>query len=195
MKKIIGLCAAAVLVFGLFACATTGSSGGNAGNSSENSGSRPDWVLNPPQDDEMLFGLGSANSTNESRGWRMAENRARSSISYQITAIVDGMQTDYTRQAGNDGAEIGQNFFEDVGRQLTATVLNGARVEKRGIGGNGTYYMLVSYSESAVRNAGGAAIQQAAARNAQINAENALRAMDAAFAAKRTTTLVETGGE
>jgi hypothetical protein len=156
---------------------------------------RPDWVLNPPQDDEMLFGLGSANSTNESRGWRMAENRARSSISYQITAIVDGMQTDYTKQAGNDGAETGQNFFEDVGRQLTTTVLNGARVEKRGIGGNGTYYVLVSYSESAVRDAGGAAIQQAAVRNAQINAENALRAMDAAFAAKRTTTLVETGGE
>jgi hypothetical protein len=156
---------------------------------------RPDWVLNPPQDDEMIFGMGAANSTSESRGWRMAENRARSSISYQMTAIVEGMQTDYTRQAGNDGAEISQNFFEDVGRQLTATVLNGARVEKRGIGGNGTYYVLVSYSESAVRDAGSAAIQQASARSAQIDAGNALRAMDAALAEKRTPALVETGGE
>jgi hypothetical protein len=155
---------------------------------------RPDWVLNPPQDDEMIFGMGSANSTNESRGWRMAENRARSSISYQITAIVEGMQQDYTQQAGTDGAETSQNFFLDVGRQLTSSVLNGARVEKRGIGSDGTYYVLVSYSESAVRDAGSDAIQ-AAARNAQINAENALRAMDAAFAAKRTPALVETGGE
>jgi hypothetical protein len=154
---------------------------------------RPDWVLNPPQDDEMLFGLGSANSTNESRGWRMAENRARSSISYQITTIVEGMQTDYTKQAGNDGAEIGQSFFEDVGRQLTANALNGARVEKRGVGSNGTYFVLVSYSESALKDAGTAAIQAVA--NVQSSAENALRAMDAAFAAKRTPVLVETGGE
>jgi hypothetical protein len=155
---------------------------------------RPDWVFNPPQDDEMFFGMGSANSTNESRGWKMAENRARNSISYQITAIVEGMQEDYTKQAGTDGAEISQNFFQDVGRQLTANVLNGARIERRGVGSNGTYYILVSYSESAVRDAGTAAIQTAA-RNAQISAENALRAMDAALAAKRTPVLVETGEE
>jgi hypothetical protein len=155
---------------------------------------RPDWVINPPQDDEKLFGMGAANSTNESRGWKMAENRARNSISYQITAIVEGMQEDYTKQAGSDGAEVSENFFRDVGRQLTANVLNGARIEKRGMGSNGTYYVLVSFSESAVRDAGSAAIQTAA-RNAQINAENALQAMDAALAAKRTPELVETGGE
>jgi hypothetical protein len=156
---------------------------------------RPDWVLNPPQDDEKLFGMGAANSTNESRGWKMAENRARNSISYQITAIVEGMQEDYTKQAGTDSAEIGQNFFQDVGRQLTANVLNGARIEKRGIGSNGAYYVLVSFSESAVRDAGSAAIE-AAAKNAQVSAENALRAMDSALAAKRTPpVLVETGGE
>jgi hypothetical protein len=140
----------------------------------------------------MIFGMGAANSTSESRGWRMAENRARSSISYQITAIVEGMQVDYTQQAGNDGAETSQNFFEDVGRQLTANVLNGARIERRGIGSNGTYYVLVSYSESAVREAGTEAIQ-AAARKSQISAANALRAMDTALEAKRTPALIETG--
>jgi hypothetical protein len=147
-------------------------------------------VLNPPQDDEKIFGMGAANSTNESRGWRMAENRARSSISYQITAFVDGMQEDYTMQSGIDGAETGENFFQDVGRQLTATVLSGARVEQRGIGGNGTYYVLVSYPESAVKDATGAAIQTAA-KNARINKEAALRAMDKALAAKGTPELVE----
>jgi hypothetical protein len=155
---------------------------------------RPDWVLNPPQDDEKFFGMGAANSTNESRGWKMAENRARNSISYQITSIVEGMQVDYTTQAGTEDAEASLNFFQDVGRQLTANVLNGARIEKRGIGSNDTYYVLVSYSESAIREAGSAAIQ-AAAKNAQISAENALQAMDTALTAKRTPELVETGGE
>ena len=155
---------------------------------------RPDWVINTPQDEEKLFGLGSAVSTNESRAWRMAENRARSSISYQITAIVEGMQVDYTQQAGNDGGEIGENFFEEIGRQLTANVLNGARVEKRGISSNGTYYVLVSYSESAVRDAGSAAIRTAA-NKAQVDATKALKSMDTVLAAKRTAVLVESGGE
>jgi hypothetical protein len=166
------------------------------GSAPEARANRPAWVSNPPQDDEKIFGMGSAVSTNESRGWRMAENRARTSISYQITAIVRGMQVDYTRQAGSDGAETGQNFFEEVGRQLTITTLNGARVEQRGVGSNGTYYVLVSYSESSARAAGSAAIQREA-ENTQIaiNKDIAMRAMDAEFDKARTPALVETGGE
>jgi hypothetical protein len=38
-------------------------------------------------------------------------------------------------------------------------------------------------------------MQTAAARNAQINMENAMRTMDAALAAEWPTVLVETGGE
>jgi hypothetical protein len=157
-------------------------------------GGEPDWVLNPPQDDEKLFGIGTAKSTNESRGWKMAESNARNSISYQITTIVEGMQVNYTNQAGNDDAETGQNFFEDVGRQLTANVLNGARVDKRGRSSTGTYYVLVSYSESSLKSAASTVIQSAA-KNAQVNANLALQAMDKALAAKRTPELVETGGE
>jgi hypothetical protein len=103
-------------------------------------------------------------------------------------------QNDYTKQAGSDEAETGLNFFQDVGRQMTATVLNGARIVRRGVGSNGTYYVLVSYSESAVRKVGSDAIQTAAAK-AQINAEKALRSMDAGLSAERTPELVETGGE
>jgi hypothetical protein len=122
----------------------------------------------------------------------MAENRARTAISYQITAIVEGMQVDYTKQAGSDGGEAGQSFFEEVSRQLTANVLNGARIEQRGIGSNGTYYALVSYSESALRSAGAAAIQSAA-KDAQVNAASMLQSMDGQLAIKRAPQLVETG--
>jgi hypothetical protein len=104
------------------------------------------------------------------------------------------MQVDYTQQAGNDGAEIGENFFEDVGRQVTTTVLKGAQVEKRGISSNGTYYVLVSYPGGAVREAGSAAIQ-AEANKAQADAAKALQSLDTVLAAKRTPVLVETGGE
>lgn len=153
---------------------------------------RPEWALHPPQDSEKIFGIGAASSPNESRGWRMAENRARSSIAYEITAIIESMQIDYTMQAGSDNATVGQEFFQDVGRQMTFNVLNGARVEERGVSGNGVYYVLMSYSESALRSAGNAAIQ-AATKDAQINAENALRAMDAALASRRAPVMVDSG--
>jgi hypothetical protein len=29
---------------------------------------RPDWVENPPEDEELIYGMGSAVSSNESRG-------------------------------------------------------------------------------------------------------------------------------
>jgi hypothetical protein len=155
---------------------------------------RPDWVLNPPEDEELIYGMGSAVSSNESRGWKMAENRARTSISYQITAIVEGMQEDYQKQAGNDGNEIGQNFFADVSRQLTASVLSGAKIAKRGTGSGGKYYALTSYSVSAVKDSV-RSMTETAAKKAEISANAALQAMDKAFAAKRTPNLVESGGE
>lgn len=178
----------------VFAALVTALAGGGCGSSPAAAArvNRPDWVINPPKDDEKIFGMGSANSTNEGRGWAMAANRARTSISFQITAIVKGMQESYTKQAGNDGAEIGQNFFMEVGRQLTYNALNGARDEIRGIGSNGTYYVLVSYSRSSARSAGSTAIQTAAAKDAQVNKEYAMQAMNEALAAEWPPALVET---
>jgi hypothetical protein len=155
---------------------------------------RPEWVENPPQDEELIFGMGSAVSSNESRGWKLATNRARSEISYQLTTIVEGMQTDYQRQAGTDGAETGLEFFEDVNRQLTANVLSGAKVVKRGVGKDGKYYVLTSYPVSAVKDSIGS-MAETAAKKAEISANAALQAMDKALAAKRTPRLIESGGE
>jgi hypothetical protein len=189
----------AVMVFSLTAlaviagCASAPGPARSAGAQAQ--ADRPDWVLNPPQDEELIYGMGSAVSTNESRGWTMAENRARSSISYQITALVQGMQTDYQRQSGTDGNQVGMEFFEGIGRQLTDNALSGARVAKRGIGKDGTYYVLVSYAESAIRNTVSLQINNEGARYAEFKAKEALAAMDAALAKRRTPTLVETGGE
>jgi hypothetical protein len=153
---------------------------------------RPDWVLNPPQDDTRIYGLGSAQSPDESLGWKMSENRARMSISYQITSIIKGMQVDYQQQAGTSGSEVGLNFFEDIGRQLTASVLSGARTARRGQSRSGTYYALASYSIADIKSAVASNVSSQAAQQARINANNALRAMDVAFAALEAPPLVET---
>jgi hypothetical protein len=124
----------------------------------------------------------------------MATNRARSDISYQLTAIVEGMQTDYQQQAGSDAATTGLEFFEDVSRQLTANALSGARVVKRGVGGDGKYYVLASYSVSAVKDLVNSLVETAA-KKAELSKNVALQGLDNALEAKRTPRLVESGGE
>jgi hypothetical protein len=138
---------------------------------------RPEWVTNPPVDDEKIFGIGVAVESNASRGWRMAENRAHISISYQVTAIVENMKAYY------EDVETGMSFYEEVNRRYTSVILHGMRVEMREQGENGTYYVLVSYPKPALRDEGVAAIQTAA-ENTQIDVAAMLQAMDAAFAAK-----------
>ncbi|MDR1618807.1 MAG: LPP20 family lipoprotein [Treponema sp.] len=177
----------AVMVLMIPGCSTSASGVARSGEMD-----LPDWVFNPDEDETLIFGMGTMASSNESRGWKAAENRARTSISYQITAIVEGMQIDYQQQAGTDGNEAGLNFFEDVGRQLTANALNGARVAKRGVGNGGRYYVLMSYPVSAAKEITQGQIDVAANR-AEIKARQAIEAMDRAFAARRSPSLVESG--
>jgi hypothetical protein len=191
MKRVLfGLMAAVI-----FAVVLTGCSSTPSGVPAE--GDRPEWVLNPPDgsDDGVFYGMGSAESARESRGLRLSENRARLSVSYQLTALVRGMEIDYQQQAGTDDNEVGLGFFEGVSRQLTDNALSGARVVKRGIGKNGTYYALVSFPESAVRNTITAQINNEASRYAEFKAKEAVSAMDAALAEQRKVSLVESGGE
>ncbi|MDR0375736.1 MAG: LPP20 family lipoprotein [Treponema sp.] len=165
--------------------------------SSQTKSTIPVWVTDPPQDEEFIYGTGVAVSTSEARGWKLAENRARASISYQIIDIVEGMQIDFDQQAGPDGAETGESFFEDVSRQLTTSILSGARVVKRGTGKENTYYVMTSYSVSTVKTTVNS-LAESAVEKAEMNRQSAnaaLNAMDKALAVKREPVPVESGSE
>jgi hypothetical protein len=180
MKRSIGLCALAALTLALFACA-----------SAPAGPSRPDWVLNPPEDVDTIYGIGTMKSTNESVGLKAAENRARSSVSYQLTALVEGMQTDYQSQAGAAGVTEVQEFFEDINRQLTANALSGARIVKRGVGGKDSYYALAAYSIAAVKAEVQAQLESAAVKGVKMDAQAALGSLDANLAKKTKPTVVD----
>jgi hypothetical protein len=152
---------------------------------------RPDWVLNPPEDVDTIYGIGTMTSTNESVGWKAAENRARSSISYQLTALIEGMQVDYqTQTAAADATEV-KEFFEDVNRQLTANAMSGSRIVKRGTGARDAYYALASYSIAAVKAEVQAQIESAAVKGVKLDAQAALGIMDANLDRKTTPTVVD----
>jgi hypothetical protein len=152
---------------------------------------RPDWVLNPPEDADTIYGIGTMASTNESLGWKASENRARSSISYQLTALVEGMQTDYQTQTGAAGITETQEFFEDINRQLTANAMSGARIVRRGISGKETYYALASYSIAAVKAEVQAQLESAAVKGVKLDAQAALGSLDENLAKKTNPVVVD----
>jgi hypothetical protein len=153
--------------------------------------SRPDWVLNPPEDADTIYGIGAMTSDNESVGWKASENRARASISYQLTVLVEGMQTDYQTQTGAAGVTETQEFFEDINRQLTANAMSGAKIVKRGVGGKNAYYALASYSVAAVKAEAQAQIEAAAVKGVKLDAQVALGSLDTNLEKKTKPTVVD----
>jgi hypothetical protein len=144
----------------------------------------PSWYENPPEDDEYFFGIGSAKLARADRSRSAAEHRARTSLTFQLEALVDAMETDYYSEAGTIKDAAVAEMFEAVDRQLASAVLRGAKVKERKAGDDGTVYALVVYSEADAENAIKGVIESAASKNARIKSDAALRAMDAAFSNK-----------
>jgi hypothetical protein len=206
MKKM-GLLVIPLLAAGLFGCASqkTAAPVQTAAAPVESAESEapvrtsgvPSWYENPPEDDDYIFGIGSAKMARSDRSRSAAEHRARTSLTFQLESLVDAMETDYYSEAGaglsKDPAVA--EMFEAVDRQLASAVLRRAKVNKRDVGGDGTVYALVAYDQAEAVDAIKGVIESAASKNARIQSDAALRAMDAAFAHKTPPEPVETGGE
>jgi hypothetical protein len=144
----------------------------------------PSWYVNPPEDDGYVFGIGSAKLAKADRSRSAAEHRARTSLTFQLEALVDAMETDYYSEAGTVKDAAVAEMFEAVDRQLASAVLRGAKINKREIGNDGTVYALAVYNQAEAENAIKGVIESAASKNARIKSDAALRAMDAAFSNK-----------
>jgi hypothetical protein len=168
---------AALLVFG---CASKPQSGGS---------NMPDFVLNPPVQDDVLYGIGSAKQASDQMSITMADSRARQSISFQIRTNVQAMITDYARQSGTQDNNVALEFAEVVGRQLVNAELSGAKVIKREKMKDGTFWVLMSYDKIAAAQSAAMIIENETSRYAEFKAMEALRLMD--YQLSRTDTKPE----
>ncbi|MDR3171768.1 MAG: hypothetical protein LBU17_09110 [Treponema sp.] len=139
----------------------------------------PDWFFNPPMQEDVIFGAGSAKMSDLNMSMTMAESRARQSIAFTLNANVQAMITDYTRNAGNTESQSNLSFAETVGRQLTSAKLTGATVYKRGQGSDGTVFVLVALKKADAAKSAAGIIETEAARYAEFKAMDALKMMDA----------------
>ncbi|MDR2484127.1 MAG: LPP20 family lipoprotein [Treponema sp.] len=138
----------------------------------------PDWFLNPPVQEDAIFGSGSAKMSDLNMSLTMAESRARQSIALTLNAYVQAMIVDYTRNAGNVDNTSDLTFAETVGRQLTNAKLSGATVYKRGNGKDGTFYVLVSLKKADAARAASDVIESEAAKYAEFKAMEAIKMME-----------------
>jgi hypothetical protein len=139
----------------------------------------PEWVVNPPLQEDSIFGIGSAKLSSDQRGMEMAEARARQSLAFQLNTNVQAMITDYARDAGTTNNTATLELAETVGRQLTQTTLVGATPSKREKTPDGTWWVMIDYKKTDASRAVAGIIDNEAARYSEFKAMEALKLMDA----------------
>jgi glucan-binding YG repeat protein len=143
----------------------------------------PEWLNDFPPED-VLWGIGSARQSSDSMSMTMAEARARQNIANQLNVEVQGMITDYARDAGSINNQASLALAETVGRQITQATLSGVTPLKRWKSPNGTWWYQLQLKKSDAALAAADIIDSEAARYAEFKTMEALKLMDAQLAKK-----------
>lgn len=159
----------------LAACASTSGSSVPKG--------APDFVLNPPQSDTVIYGVGYAKLATTNMGLTMAETRARAAVARELGTVVKQMIDDYAADASEVSGNKGEAeaFAQSVSRSLSGADVKGAKVIRREQTDDGTWWVLVSYDKTAAEKDALAQLNKDKVNYAAFKNWNAQRDMDAAF--------------
>jgi hypothetical protein len=188
MKNFFCACALFAAVFTAASCASKPSSTIGIGNQSS---SIPDFIENPPESNTEIYGFGSAKLHNEELARQTAEARARRAIANNLSIQVQGMLTDYSREAGTLTDSSSIQLIENVGREITDVKLSGVKIIKRERSKDGTWWALASYPKDAAKDEIANVLEHEASRYAEFKAQEALKMLDAQLDKKQTIITVD----
>ncbi|MDR0449979.1 MAG: LPP20 family lipoprotein [Treponema sp.] len=176
MKKIFPLTAALFLALSAFGCKSQPAS------TAPGPVTLPPWI-NDTAPEDVLWGIGSARQSSSQMSMTTAETRARADIARQLNTVVEGMITDYTRDANMgtaNQATIG--LQESINRQLSQAQLTGARRDQLWTAPDGTFWARVVYSKADAAKFAADSIKNVVdneeARYAEFKAMEAAKMMD-----------------
>jgi hypothetical protein len=149
----------------------------------------PEWLNDFPPED-VLWGIGIAKQSTDNMSMTMAEARARQGIANQLSVEVQGMITDYARDAGTINNQTSLALAESVSRQVTEAKLTGAIPITRWRAPNGTWWFRVQLKKSDAAQAVADIIDSEAARYSEFKAMEALKLMDAQLTKKTGAAVV-----
>ncbi len=144
MKKNVIVIAAVLMIVGLLA----GCAGG--GDKVKERRDMPEWYLNPPVAEDVIYGLGQAKLSSDSLSRDTAIARARKDIALQVSARVQTMMTDYAQEAGAEGNSQSITFIETITKQVADVELKGTTTEEVYPAVDGNWYAMVSYPRNAM---------------------------------------------
>ena len=105
----------------------------------------PEWFLNPPVSEDVIYGLGMAKMSSDSLSRDTAIARARKDVALQVSTRVQSMMTDYAQEAGAEGNTQTINFVETITKQIADVELRNAVTEKVYAAVDGNWFAMVSY--------------------------------------------------
>jgi hypothetical protein len=144
----------------------------------------PPWITEEPPED-MLWGVGISSASQQQLRLTMADAGARADLARQLKVLVQGMVTDYQREAGGIDNTAALGFTESINRQLTEATLQGASRDPKGTWttpDGKTLWMRVKMSKADASNSiAGAmnkAVESESSRYAEFKAQEALKLLD-----------------
>lgn len=139
----------------------------------------PDFVLNPPMADDVIYGVGYGHQSKFSLSLTVAETNARADIARQIETVIQASVTDYAQEAGVDDNTQVISFVETVTREITDQKLSGAKPVSREQDSDGGVWVLMQLDKAQmVLAAEEAFVRNEDAAFANFKAEQALAKLD-----------------
>ena len=176
-----------MLAAGLAAFTAAGCAGPTVSGTTESRDSRdmPEWSLNRPVTEGIIYGVGQAKKQNPSLAKTVAAQRAREEIASAIKVKVESLVKDFMQESGIGNNAKAMEFTQSVSKGVTAASLTGALIKEAFLAKDGTYFVLMEYSlDNARRAAIESARQEEAAWN-EIRADRGFEALEAELAKLR----------
>ena len=115
-------------------------------------GSLPDWFLSPPQNDDVLVGVGvSPDHLPLSIARRVALTDAYSDAARSSSAKVSALLKTWSEERGVDGAPVRIRGVEETANVLASEVLENAKVARLSVDEDDRVFALVTVSLQALR--------------------------------------------
>jgi hypothetical protein len=142
----------------------------------------PPWI-NEVAPEDVLWGIGNARQSSTQMSMTLSETRARADIARQLNTIVEGMITDYTRDANMGTAnQASIGLQESINRQISQAQLTGSRRDQLWTAPDGTFWARVVYSKADAAKFAADSIKNVVdneeARYAEFKAMEAAKLMD-----------------
>ncbi len=134
---------------------------------------RPQWYLNPPESDDVIYGTGASERTeSQTLGRQVADANARTDLASTIQVSVQSMVRTFLQQSGTMEQARALQFSEVVSKNVVDVKLTGVIISKRDEI-DGIYYSLAEVSMDSVKNALLSAVRDAAAEYSELKAKQA----------------------